>query len=222
MLWKAAEKAFGDQRRPGCCDYECILDLTDPVTKMSEDVLEQTFGRFFFVSIRAQKAADVEEIRDFLNNNLNNELFQIKIIAKIQDKEGLENFDDILAASDAVMIVRNELSSSIPPQKVFLAQKWMIKRANMAAKSIIVAGHILESMIKLPRPTHAEASDVANTVLDGADCLMLSDVTANGKYPVEAVKMLASSCFEAEKRIDKAAINAQGMLSQTKFLLIQN
>jgi pyruvate kinase len=126
----------------------------------------------------------------------------VKIISKIQTHEALDNFDAILEESDGIMISRQHLSLEIPPEKVFIAQKWMIEKCNLAAKPVMIISQMLESMCKAARPTRAEASDVANAILDGVDGIVLSDETAVGDYPINAVSILAKCCVEAEKTID--------------------
>jgi len=129
----------------------------------------------------------------------------IPIIAKIEKKEALENLSGILEASDAVMIARGDLGLELPIQQVPLVQKDVIRAALAASKPVITATQMLESMIHNPRPTRAEAADIANAVFDGTDAVMLSGETASGKHPVEAVRTMAEVARASEMRIDYAA-----------------
>jgi pyruvate kinase len=153
----------------------------------------------FIAASFVRKASDVMEIRELLERY---GAPHIQIISKIENQEGVENLDEILEVSDGLMVARGDLGVEIPAEEVPIVQKQMIKKCNMVGKPVITATMMLDSMQRNPRPTRAEASDVANAVFDGTDAVMLSGETAAGKYPVESVLTMARIAIRAEDALE--------------------
>lgn len=144
-----------------------------------------------------RRPSDVSELRSILKDRKSN----AGIISKIETPEALENIDEIINLSDAIMIARGDLAIEIPAEEVPLVQKMLIQKCNAVGKPVITATQMLESMIKGPVPTRAEVSDVANAIIDGTDAIMLSEETTLGDFPVEAVSMMTRIALQVEKDI---------------------
>lgn len=176
-----------------------IVDLPTLTDKDKDDILN--WGVPNHIDIIAlsfvRKGSDLIQVRNVLGEHAKT----ILLMSKVENQEGVANFDDILSNTDAFMVARGDLGMEIPIEKIFLAQKVMVYKCNIHGKPVVTATQMLESMIKSPRPTRAEATDVANAVLDGTDCVMLSGETAAGAYPELAVRTMAKICMEAESTI---------------------
>ncbi|WJH34733.1 pyruvate kinase [Paenibacillus sp. CC-CFT747] len=180
------------------------ISLPGITEKDANDILfgiEQ--GVDFIAASFVRKASDVLEIRDLLEKN---DASHIQIISKIENQEGVDNLDEILQVSDGLMVARGDLGVEIPAEEVPLVQKKIIQKCNVAGKPVITATQMLDSMQRNPRPTRAEANDVANAIFDGTDAVMLSGESAAGKYPVESVTTMARIAERAESALEHREI----------------
>jgi pyruvate kinase len=175
------------------------INLPGITEKDAQDIvfgIEQ--GVDFIAASFVRKASDILEIREILERHH----AKIDIIAKIENQEGVDNVDEILAVADGLMVARGDLGVEIPAEEVPLVQKQLIKKCNDLGKPVITATQMLDSMQRNPRPTRAEASDVANAIFDGTDAIMLSGETAAGKYPVESVETMNRIAVRAEQELN--------------------
>src|SRR3989441_967592 len=161
-----------------------------PVVLKAGDMVAISFVR---------SAADVRSVKKIIASHKQD----VPVIAKLEKPQALEQLEEILEVADGVMVARGDLGVEMPPEKVPVIQKHVIRRAAEWRKPVIIATQMLESMIENPRPTRAEASDVANAVFDGTDAVMLSAETASGRYPREAVAMMSRIIIEAESNMDE-------------------
>ncbi|MGG0663796.1 pyruvate kinase [Viridibacillus arvi] len=180
------------------------VQLPGITEKDTQDILfgiEQ--GVDFIAASFVRRSSDVLEIRELLENNNGG---HIQIIPKIENQEGVDNIDEIIQVSDGLMVARGDLGVEIPAEEVPIVQKNLIQKCNTVGKPVITATQMLDSMQRNPRPTRAEASDVANAILDGTDAIMLSGETAAGLYPVESVKTMYKIANRIEDSLDHRAI----------------
>ncbi|MBA4537106.1 pyruvate kinase [Bacillus aquiflavi] len=181
-----------------------FVNLPGITQKDANDILFGIEQKVDFIAASfVRRASDVLEIRELLEKN---NAPHIQIIPKIENQEGVDHIDEILEVSDGIMVARGDLGVEIKAEEVPLVQKMLIKKCNTLGKPVITATQMLDSMQRNPRPTRAEASDVANAIFDGTDAIMLSGETAAGKYPVEAVRTMHNIASRAELALDHKGI----------------
>ena len=175
------------------------INLPDLTEKDIQDIKFGIKEDFDIIAASFVRSANcINQIRDILKRENAEKI----IIAKVENSEGLENIDEIIDAADGIMIARGDLGVEVNPTELPWLQKEIIKKCNAKGKIVVTATQMLDSMIRNIRPTRAEVTDVANAIYDGTDVIMLSGETANGKYPIEAIKMMDEICRASEKNVD--------------------
>ena len=178
---------------------DIYLNLPFLTDKDKNDIIFGIERGFDYIAASfVRSAKDILDIKELLNSNNGK---HIKIIAKIENRDGVNNIDEILEVTDGIMVARGDLGVEIPLEEVPLVQKSLIRKSNNTGKLVIIATQMLESMINNPRPTRAETNDVANAIFDGADAIMLSGETAKGDYPVDSVSVMGKIAKKIENSI---------------------
>ena len=184
-----------------------IIKLPSITEKDIEDIkFGCEMGVDFIAASFIRKASDVLDVKKVLEENNGK---HIKVIAKIENQEGVDNIDSIIEVTDAVMVARGDMGVEIPIEKVPINQKMIIKKCNEAGKIVITATQMLDSMIRNSLPTRAEASDICNAIFDGTDAIMLSGESASGLFPIEAAKTMSRIAKEAEQYLDYNHLTAR-------------
>lgn len=190
--------------RKGCNIPNVKLSMPFLSEKDLNDIMFGIKHDFDIIALSfVRRPEDVQVVRSLINSYGKNKM---EIIAKIENQEGFDNLEEILKVADGIMVARGDLGVEVSSELVPLYQKKMIKAANKMGKPVITATHMLESMISCPRPTRAEASDVANAIFDGSTAVMLSGESAIGEYPIEAVGVLNRVSKNVEKNLDYYSI----------------
>lgn len=176
------------------------IQLPSVTEKDKEDIIFGCkMGVDFIAASFIRKASDIEDVKQILRDN---GAPDIKVIAKIENHEGVENIDSIIEVTDGVMVARGDMGVEIPIERVPIIQKSIIRKCNEAGKIVITATQMLDSMIRNSMPTRAEASDICNAIFDGTDAIMLSGESASGNFPIEAAKTMSRIAMEAEAHLD--------------------
>jgi len=185
------------------------LEFLNLGLKLEVDFIAQSFVR---------NSYDIEKIKRVISDKKSHAM----VIAKIEKHEAVENFDSILKSADAVMVARGDLGIEMNAEEIPHIQKRIIKKANISGKPVITATQMLDSMMRNPRPTRAEVSDVANAIIDGSDSVMLSGETAIGKYPMESLKMMVKIINKTEASLDYDAILRNDVILRKKLRITQD